>query len=173
LHLNIRAGLILAHHFGIRMRARGRGGMIFVSSTLAFAGVPTVSAYAASKAHNLIFAEGLARELGPAGIAVLALCPGPTRTEIWPPGATPALLMEPDTVAAQALNRLGRRTTAVAGLVNRLITLSTRFAPRGVNSRIFGSVVGRMFRNATLAKEPPVPQRDVPGVDLDERRNAR
>jgi len=45
------------------MRQRRRGGIIFVSSTVAFAGVPLWSNYAASKAHDLVFAEGLAKEL--------------------------------------------------------------------------------------------------------------
>src|SRR5262249_32002855 len=40
LHVNSRAPLILTHHFGRSMRQRGRGGIIFVASTLAFAGVP-------------------------------------------------------------------------------------------------------------------------------------
>jgi short-subunit dehydrogenase len=146
LHVNTRASLILAHHFGGRMRRQRRGGVIFVSSTLAFAGVPSVSTYSASKAHGLIFAEGFAREVRGDGIAVLALCPGPTRTEIWPAGASPILPMQPDAVASIALKKLGRKTTVVAGLLNRLIALSTRFAPRWLNSLIFGFVVGKMFR---------------------------
>jgi uncharacterized protein len=70
LHVNSRAPLILAHHFGRAMRQRGRGGIIFVASTVAFAGVPSWSNYAGSKAHDLVFAEGLARELRPDGILV-------------------------------------------------------------------------------------------------------
>ena len=89
LHLNARAVLVLTHHFGRRMRDRERGGVIFLASTVAFAGVPGMSAYAASKAHALSFAEGFAREVGGDGIAVLALCPGPTSTEIWPTGRPP------------------------------------------------------------------------------------
>jgi uncharacterized protein len=147
LHVNTRASLILAHHFGGRMRRQRRGGVIFLSSTLAFAGVPSVSAYSASKAHGLIFAEGFAREVRGDGIAVLALCPGPTRTEIWPAGSSPILPMQPDAVATVALKKLGRKTTVVAGFLNRLIALSTRFAPRWLNSLIFGFVVGRMFRD--------------------------
>ncbi len=160
LHLNTRAGLILAHHFGRRMRERRRGGVIFVSSTLAFAGVPSVSAYAASKAHALSFAEGFAREARGDGIAVMALCPGPTRTEIWPEGASPILPMEPESVARAALENLGRRTTVVAGFWNRAITSSTRLAPRAMNSRIFGFVVNRMFKGALSA-----PRREADGVE--------
>jgi short-subunit dehydrogenase len=153
LHLNTRAVLVLTHHFGRRMRDRKRGGVVFLASTVAFAGVPGMSAYAASKAHALSFAEGFAREVRGDGIAVLALCPGPTSTEIWPEGATPSLPMSPDAVAEVALRKLGKRTTVVAGRLNRLITLSTRFAPRWANSLIFGKVVGGMFKNVRAGSE--------------------
>jgi uncharacterized protein len=164
LDLNARAMLVLAHHFGRRLRERRRGGMIFLGSTVAFAGVPGISAYAASKAHVLTFAEGFASEVAQDGIAVLALCPGPTSTEIWPSGATPTRPMRPEAVAEVALRSLGKRTTVVAGLVNRLITLSTRFAPRRVNSMIFGKVVGGMLKDAitgpgTAAPIPTDPPR--------------
>jgi len=147
LNLNTRAVLILAHHFGRKMRERRRGGVIFLASTVAFGGVPGMSAYAASKAHALSFAEGFAREVQSDGIAVLALCPGPTTTDIWPEGATPTLPMRPEAVAEIALRKLGKRTTVVTGLLNRLITFSTRFAPRWINSLIFGFVVGGMLKN--------------------------
>jgi hypothetical protein len=45
----------------------------------------------------------------------------------------------------------------VAGLLNRLITLSTRFAPRRMNSLIFGKAVGGMLKNVPVgsgAKKP-------------------
>lgn len=157
LHLNNRAVLVLTHHFGRRMRERRRGGMIFLASTVAFAGVPGMSAYSASKAHVLTFAEGFAREVAHDGIAVLALCPGPTSTEIWPSGATPTLPMRPQAVAKIALRKLGKRTTVVAGLLNRLITFSTRFAPRWMNSMIFGKVVGGMLKDATTGSRTVSP----------------
>jgi short-subunit dehydrogenase len=84
LHVNNRAPLILAHHFGRSMQKHGRGGMIFVSSTVALAGVPSWGNYAASKAHDLVFAEGLAGELRKDGISVLALCPGPLARTFGP-----------------------------------------------------------------------------------------
>lgn len=68
LNLNTRTVLILAHHFGRKMRERRRGGVIFLASTVAFAGVPGMTAYAASKAHALHFAEGFAREVRSDGI---------------------------------------------------------------------------------------------------------
>ena len=146
LHVNNRAALILAHHFGGRMRPRGRGGMIFVSSTVAVVGVPSWSNYAASKAHDLVFAEGLAKELRNEGIAVLALCPGPTRTELWPAGTRPLFPMQPRAVVNLALKKLGRRTTVVAGWINSMMVFSTRLLPRSWNAAIFGWAVGRMLK---------------------------
>jgi short-subunit dehydrogenase len=145
LHVNNRAPLILAHHFGRSMRQRRQGGMIFVSSTVAFAGVPSWSNYAASKAYDLVLAEGLARELSQDGIAVLALCPGPTRTDFWPQGAKLSSPMPPQAVVEVALKKLGRRTTVVAGWLNSMMAFSTRLVPRAWNTRIFGWVVGRML----------------------------
>jgi short-subunit dehydrogenase len=146
LHVNGRAPLILTHHFGRSMRRRGRGGIIFVASTLAFAGVPLMSSYAGSKAQALVFAEGLARELHHDGISVLALCPGPTRTELWPSGSDPGPAMQPGAVVDIALKTLGRKTTVVAGWKNSLTALATRLLPRSWNARIFGRVVGGMLR---------------------------
>ena len=131
--------------------------MIFLASTVAFAGVPAMSGYSATKAHALTFAEGLAREVAGAGVAVLALCPGPTSTDIWPTGATPTQPMRPEAVAEVALRKLGRRTTVVAGLLNRLITFSTRLAPRWANSMIFSRVVGGMLKHADTGSGAAAP----------------
>jgi short-subunit dehydrogenase len=146
LHLNNRAPLALTHHFGKLMRKRGRGGIIFVASTVAVAGVPSWTNYAASKAHELTFAEGLARELRKDCVTVLAVCPGATRTEFWSAGAKPLFPMQPNSVADVALKKLGRRTIVVPGWPNSVMVFSTRLLPRSWNAAIFGWVVGRMLR---------------------------
>jgi short-subunit dehydrogenase len=148
LHVNSRAPLILTHHFGRSMRQRGRGGIIFVASTVAFAGVPAMSNYAGSKAQALVLAEGLAKELRNDGIAVLALCPGPTRTALWPAGSGPGSAMPPRAVVDIALKNLGRTTTVVAGWKNSLTALATRLLPRAWNATIFGRVIGGMLKGA-------------------------
>ena len=152
-HVNNRAPLMLAHHFGRLMRQRGWGGIIFVSSTVAFAGVPSWSNYAASKAHSLVFAESLARELRKEGISVLALCPGPTRTDLWPAGSAPSSPMQPKVVVEIALKKLGRKTTVVTGWKNSITAFSTRLLPRSWNATIFGRVVGGMLKGV----KPPTP----------------
>jgi hypothetical protein len=150
LQVNVRAPLILAHHFGNSMRQRGRGGIIFVASTLAFAAVPGWGNYAASKAYALALAEALAKELASAGVSVMALCPGATRTELWAPGAKPFMAMEPRSVVEIALKKLGKRTTVVAGFANWITTVSTRLLPRSWNAAIFDRVVGGMLKGAEM-----------------------
>jgi short-subunit dehydrogenase len=148
LHINNRAPLILAHHFGRSMRQLGRGGIIFLSSSVAFSAVPLWSNYAASKAHDLVLAEGLAKELRQDGISVLALCPGATQTEFWPPGSKPLFPQQPSAVVDLALRKLGRRTTVVAGWINSITAFSTRLLPRSWNASIFGWVIGGMLKGA-------------------------
>ena len=145
LHLNSRAPVMLTHEFGRRMRQRGRGGIIFVSSTVAYSGVPAWSNYAATKAFVLTLSDGLARELRRDGVAVLSVSPGPTRTEFWDvTGGKPLLALTPERVVRAALKSLGRRSTTTVGLVNKVIVFSTRLAPRWLNAVIFGRVVKAM-----------------------------
>jgi uncharacterized protein len=107
-----------------RARAsRRQAGLIVVSSTFAFAPVPYLATYAASKAFDLQFTEALAEELRDEPVDVLALCPGATRTDFGArsgfsvnsvPGAA-----DPADVATGALASLGRQTVHVAGLLNQ------------------------------------------------------
>src|SRR5262249_59306673 len=98
------------------------------------------------RAHSLGFAEGLARELRKEGISVLALCPGPTRTDLWPAGSAPSSLMQPKVVVDIALKKLGRKTTVVAGWKNSITAFATRLLPRSWNATIFGRVIGGMLK---------------------------
>ena len=105
-----------------------------------------MSNYAASKAHDLVFAEGLAKELRKDGISILALCPGPTRTDLWPAGANPLSPMQPKAVVEIALKQLGSKTTVVAGWKNSITVFGTRLLPRSWNATIFGWVINRMLK---------------------------
>jgi short-subunit dehydrogenase len=66
------------------MQARGKGGILIMSSIVAFQGVPNIANYAASKAWDLVFAEGIAAELKASGIDVLSVNPGFTKSELSP-----------------------------------------------------------------------------------------
>ncbi len=143
LHLNTRAPLMLTHHFGKLMRQRGRGGIIFVASVVGLAGVRTWSNYAATKGHNLLFAEGLGEELKDDGVDVLVVSPAFIQTDFMEMSAFgKALAARPDAVA-KSLASLGRKRVVTPGLVHKLIAFSTRFQPRFLNRKIFGAVVAR------------------------------
>jgi 3-oxoacyl-[acyl-carrier protein] reductase len=65
------------------VRHMGRGGRIVnVASRGAFRGEPGQPAYGASKAGLVALGQSLARSLGPRGIAVTAVAPGFTETEM-------------------------------------------------------------------------------------------
>lgn len=147
---NCRAPLILAHAFAPRLVARGRGGILFTSSTAAFQGLPFAAHYAATKGYDLQLAEGLWYELRPRGVDVVALCPGPVDTE-GPrrtgvkPGKVPIEIMDPHAVAVAGLDALGGGPLSVPGLSNRLLHLLVKLVPR----RLATSVSGRMIQRVT------------------------
>ena len=76
---------------------------------------------------------------------MLALCPGATQTEFWSSGAKPLFPMQPNGVVRIALQKLGRKTTVVAGRMNSISVLSTRLLPRSWNAAIFCWVIGKML----------------------------
>ncbi len=70
----------MCHHFGGRMAARQRGGIIVLSSGAAFAGAPNMVIYGGTKAFDMVFTEALWAELHPLGVDVLSLVLGETDT---------------------------------------------------------------------------------------------
>jgi NAD(P)-dependent dehydrogenase (short-subunit alcohol dehydrogenase family) len=64
-------------------RAQGHGRIVVISSQAAFSGQPANSIYCASKWALEGWAESMAYELGPFGIHIALVEPGPYRTEIW------------------------------------------------------------------------------------------
>jgi uncharacterized protein len=124
LHVNSRAGLVLAHYFGGKMAARKRGGIIFLSSGSAMCGTAYTANYAATKAYNLIIAETLWYELGRYNVDVLGFMAGATKTPGWdanrPKLSRLVRVMDVKATVTEALNALGKRPSLIAGRTNRL-----------------------------------------------------
>ena len=138
LRLNSEASMQLAHAYGSRMRKRRKGGIIFLSSITAFAGIPVWSNYAATKAYALLLAEGLAHELKSDNVDVLAVCPGSTLTEFMNVTAFGRLVsMKAEKVVESAIRSLGKRSLLIPGIPSKLAAFSARFLPRFLNSVIF------------------------------------
>jgi len=80
--LNIRA---LTSMTSIALPFMKRGGVVVnVCSIASFAPNPRMTVYCSTKAYVMSFSRSLREELRPRGINVLAVCPGPMRTEFLP-----------------------------------------------------------------------------------------
>jgi short-subunit dehydrogenase len=81
LRLNIESLTRLTHALVPGMIVRGGGAIVNVSSLACLLPIPDFAVYAATKAYVSSFSEALRIELKEHGIPVLAVCPGPVRTE--------------------------------------------------------------------------------------------
>jgi NAD(P)-dependent dehydrogenase (short-subunit alcohol dehydrogenase family) len=92
----------------LRPLLRRGSALVINTSILDRKGVPAVGLYSATKGALSALVRSLAAELGPAGIRVNAISPGPVETAIWAKSGLPA---EAAAQQAQALTRavpLGR-----------------------------------------------------------------
>jgi uncharacterized protein len=143
--LNCRAVMAQAWHFGHRFARRGRGGVVLMSSLLAFQGTPRAAHYAATKAYVQSLAEGLRVEWAPLGVDVIACAPGPihsgfaARANMKMAQALPA-----EVVARVTMQALGRRTTVRPGWLSKLLGWSLAMLPRAAQVRVIGQVMNGM-----------------------------
>lgn len=148
LHLNIVTLTELTHLFLPAMVERRAGGVINISSTASFQPIPYTSVYAATKAYVTSFSMGLAEELRPYGVKVVALCPGGTATNFFDAGEFtkihfPGGLQSPEEVVEAGLHAFERgQSLAVTRWINRLMIFVQRLAPR----RLVAQQAGQMFR---------------------------
>jgi short-subunit dehydrogenase len=146
--VNCGATFAATRHFAPRLARRGRGGIILMSSLVAFQGVARAANYAATKAYVQVLAEGLSRELAAKGVDVLAAAPGPVRSGFAKRAAmrliNPAT---PEQVAREILPGLGRRTTVRPTLLNRVLQFNLSILPRPVRTRIMQQVMAGMTKH--------------------------
>lgn len=159
--VDVHAVMVLARAFLPGMLARHSGGILNVASTISFQPAPYQAVYGASKAFVLSFSQALWTEARAAGVAVTALCPGPTRT-----GFVEALgadvghtaiyrrLADPGPVIEAGLRGLDRgRAVVIPGLRNWLLAASSRIMPREWMNRVTARMLrpGRSSRRALPA----------------------
>ena len=160
--VNCRAVVELSVLFGRRFVRRGRGGVVLMSSLLAFQGVPRAANYAATKAFVQVFAEGLRRELAPLGVDVLASAPGPVRTGFADRADMQMSMADrPETVARLTLDALGRRTTVRPGPLALALEAALVLLPRTVRTRIMALVMADMTKHR--AASTPAASLHAPG----------
>lgn len=145
LDVNCRAVVSQTHTFARRFADRGRGGIILLSSIVAFQGLPNAAHYAATKAYIQTLADGLRVELKPRGVDVLAAAPGPTNSGFADRAdMRMGSALRPERLAEPILRSLGRRPTAMPGLRSWGLRASVAPLPRPARTAIMGQVMGQM-----------------------------
>jgi hypothetical protein len=155
--LNCRGPVLLAHHFGRRMRERRRGGIVLLSSLAAMSGSSHIATYNATKCFDMVLAEGLWHELKPVGVDAMCLVVGAT--------LTPSMLasresfrsypniMQPMDVASEGLGFLGRGPVWVAGAHNRAIVATMRPGSRVAAINALSQATASIYGLPQLAVE--------------------
>lgn len=147
IQLNCSAVVRLTRIYLPRMVERRAGDILIVASTAAFQPVPFIAAYAATKAFDLIFAEGLAEEVRGFGVRVCALCPGSTNTEFQQVAHQPDRAFRfaetAEKVARVGLEGLAQgKSSVISGRRNRWMVFGERFAPRAFVAKMAAKVMG-------------------------------
>lgn len=154
--LNCRAVTAQAWHFGRRFAAQRRGGLVLMSSLLAFHGTPRAAHYAATKAYVQSLAEGLRVEWAPLGVEVIASAPGPVRSGFEARADMQmAQALPPEVVARVTMQALGRRTTVRPGWLSKLLGWSLATLPRAGRVRVMTQVMKGMTAHQARAAAGP------------------
>lgn len=142
------------------MLERGHGAIVNLSSVAGFQPVAYMGAYAATKAYVLHFSEALWAEVREAGVTVMALCPGVTRTEFFDVAGVTGWLKKqrsssPDRVARKALKYLEKkRQYAVPDIWDYLRSLAIRLGSR---KRVVRETL-KFFRPRPARPDKPEPE---------------
>ena len=158
IHTNAFAPLKLIYLFAGWMLARGRGGILLMSSLSAFQGSAYISTYAATKAFNIVLAEGLWEEWRSQGVDVLVCVSGAVKTpnytasEPEQTGGLGDMTMNPDQVVRSALNALGKKPYVIPGRINSVASFVMRhLLPRKVAVQFMGRVLrGKYVEKTTI-----------------------
>lgn len=148
LEVNCRALLILTHHFANTFASQGKGGIILLSSMVAFQGVPYAAHYAATKAYVQSLGEALAHELRPFDVDVLAASPGPVRTGFESrSNMKMGKALKPEHISVEIIKALGKKDSVLPGWLTKVLMTGLRTVPRWGKVRIMKVVMGGMTRH--------------------------
>jgi short-subunit dehydrogenase len=156
--LNVTSLLLLTRGFVPGMVARGRGGILNVSSGFGLAFLPGLAPYIGTKHFVTGFTEALRADLAGTGVVVSQICPGPVATEFeshlgnFTGRKAPALVeISPVRCAAAGIAALDRgRAMVIPGLLMKAILGVAQWSPRWM-ARLFAAALGRLLRKKQLA----------------------
>lgn len=148
LDLNCKTLFILTHHFSKRFTAQKRGGIILLSSIVAFQGVPFAAHYAATKAYVQTLGEAISIEVKPFGVDILVAAPGPVKSGFGERADMDlGNAIDPTTIIPEILRALGKKSIVFPGMWTKFLTWSLRTVPRWGKIRIMKQVMGGMTKH--------------------------
>lgn len=150
---NCQTPALCAHLFGKRFAARGRGGILFMSSMAGFQGSPLLAHYAATKAYTTVLAESLSREYASNNVDVLACCAGAIATPGFlksSSGRKSFMVMGPNAVARLALDKIHKGGVFIPGFFNRC---GAFFLQRLLPRRVAVSIMEQAERFVSAPRE--------------------
>lgn len=161
IELNVTALAYLTHRLVGGMVARGRGGILNISSGFGLTWGPGMAAYVGTKHFVTGFTEGLRLDLLGTGVVVTQVCPGPVATEFadnvgnFTGMDVPGFLeISPERCARAAIRALDRgRALVVPGILIRFFIFLGAKTPRWL-LRLFFAPAARLLRKKQLALLP-------------------
>ena len=150
--VNCKAAVELSARLLPHLREHG-GAILNVASTAAWQPTPYMAVYGATKAFLLQWSLALRAEVKPDGIAVMALCPGPTESRFFERAgfAEPPLSgmgQSAEAVVDFALKKLARGAACpVSGWPNKLLVAAGCRLPRAWQGPIAKAVLRRVRMN--------------------------
>ena len=148
LDVNCSALLMFTHYFGKRFAERQKGGIVLLSSMVAFQGVPYAGHYAATKAYVQSLGEAIAHELKSYNVDVLAAAPGPVNSNFGSrANMQMGKVLKPSDIGVEILQSLGKRNTVLPGFLTKFLVNSLRTLPRWGKVRVMKLVMGGMTKH--------------------------
>jgi len=151
--VNMLVPMAMVYYFGGKMLERGKGGVVLMSSIAGLQGMGFLATYAATKAFNKIFAEGLWYEWKNKGVDVIACCAGATATPNYintNPGKASPLepkAQQPEQVVEECLRNIGKKPSFISGTGNKFVSfLMQHIFSRKQAVNMMGDGMRKMYR---------------------------
>lgn len=149
--LHVRATTMLCAHFARRMRKRGSGRILNMSSMSCWMPMPGLAMYSATKAFIRVFSRSLRYELKDSGVSVTVAVPGGIATDLFGlPDNLKRLALrlhaieDPARFAEKAIKvTLRGRQQYINGLINRLAIVFVAMMPTSVRMMVKHKMLDR------------------------------
>lgn len=149
--LHVRATTLLCAHFARRMRTRGSGRILNMSSMSCWMPMPGLAMYAATKAFIRVFSRSLRYELKDSGVSVTVATPGGIATDLFGlPENLKRLALRlhaieaPDKFAEKAVKAMLKgKQQYINGFINRIAIVFVACMPTSVRMLVKHKMLDR------------------------------